>query len=301
MRALAAATAIGAVLGIVLNYAVFLSPWLALSQFSEELRHGVSGHTLKIWPTETYFAYHFRYSLVPGLTWPVAILFLGGLVSGLLPRTRFSRAETTVLIALAVFYLVHEISPTKPFPGSIRYMVPLAPLAVIFALRAVDVAIRAVGSRWRPVAGAVSASLVLVAGVQSFLLVRDIEDDTRLEAHGVPVPYLAEIYTYSRFWGPKPANQIRAGFVGWKKWDDLVETDVRFVVISSFVYRRFLFGQSLPDQRPAVYRAAALYERLLACPGRTIKPRYRTFAFSNPIVRIVDLEACRAKGRASGR
>lgn len=59
---------------------------------------------------------------------------------------------------------------------------------------------------------------------------------------------------------------------------------------SSFIYGRYFAGLTMPDQPPKVYAKAGRYARLLSgfeCVE--IRPRLRSFAFSNPVLRIVDL------------
>lgn len=303
LRIVAMATAIGALLGVAINHAVLLEPGLASAQLSSELRHGIVGHTLQVWPIDTFFAYHFLNSLVPGLSWPVAFFFIVGLLSGLIPALRFSRAETIVLIALGVFYLAHEISPTKPWPASIRYMVPVAPLVVIFALKGVFAPFRLKSRlkprRWMPPAIAVCLALIVLPAAQSVSLIRNLKDDTRLRVRGLTARHMAEIYSYFGHRSGKPANQIRIGFAGATPLKKIVKSGAGFLLLSSFAYGRFMIGKTLAFQPDRVYRIAERYEKLLACPGRTIAPRYRSFGFSNPTIRIVDLRKCAALAKGA--
>ena len=55
------------------------------------------------------------------------------------------------------------------------------------------------------------------------------------------------------------------------------------------MYDRFRVGSRLPGQDSAVYRTQARYEALFARPFIEIAPAYRSMAFSNPTIRIVDL------------
>jgi hypothetical protein len=61
------------------------------------------------------------------------------------------------------------------------------------------------------------------------------------------------------------------------------------VAVSSFVYQRFAVGAALDAQAPAVHAAHRRFEELFALPYTEFAPDYRSFAFSNPVVRIIDL------------
>ena len=63
-----------------------------------------------------------------------------------------------------------------------------------------------------------------------------------------------------------------------------------FLVASSFQYDRYLYGATLHDQRPVVYKFAGAYRKLFSSyPYLEFAPAYRSFAFSNPTVRVIDI------------
>ena len=312
------ASLVGGGVFLVVNYSVVFNFDQAIAQLGYEVRHGIVGHTLKIWPTDTYFVYHFLNSLVPGLSWPVAALFLLGLVSGFIPSFKFSSSERTILVALFMFYLAHEISPTKPFPASIRYMVPIAPLVVMMAGRGL-LAVGSPGGRRRAAfAGSLVAVLIAVTTIQSGLLIRDLNNDTRLQDKAIKGGHLVESYTDNKLVRKKirltklsgilnqmrqklsrldPNNasnrkQARTARVGALSLQQIRDRNIKHLVISSFVYDRFLYAISLRNQTDEVYKIAKQYEKLLTCRYREIKPRYKSFSFSNPVIRIIDVEPC---------
>jgi len=55
------------------------------------------------------------------------------------------------------------------------------------------------------------------------------------------------------------------------------------------MYDRFIRGKSLKNQGEAVYEAYQKYGELFSLPFTEITPPYKSFAFHNPTVRIIDI------------
>jgi hypothetical protein len=66
---------------------------------------------------------------------------------------------------------------------------------------------------------------------------------------------------------------------------------VDYLVASSFMYDRYTTGAKLRNRRPEIYRTHERYTELFTLPYVEFAPAYRTFAFSNPVIRIIDLRA----------
>jgi hypothetical protein len=64
---------------------------------------------------------------------------------------------------------------------------------------------------------------------------------------------------------------------------------VKYLVASSFLYERYEYGAQLSDQKQKVYRRHNAYKELFLHPYIEIKPVYKSFAFSNPTIRIIDI------------
>src|SRR5690606_13875547 len=75
----------------------------------------------------------------------------------------------------------------------------------------------------------------------------------------------------------------------------LARDGVDFLAVSSFVYERFAAGAALPDQPAEVHAAHQRFEELFTLPYREFAPDHRSFAFSNPVVRIIELRAIRGE------
>ncbi len=97
-----------------------------------------------------------------------------------------------------------------------------------------------------------------------------------------PGKVLVEPYT-----SLKPTDGVRS--VGALETEDFTRLGVDYVLASSFMYDRFSVGSRLPDQDAALYRAQAGYDALFAHPFAEIAPAWRSMAFSNPTIRIVDV------------
>jgi hypothetical protein len=108
-----------------------------------------------------------------------------------------------------------------------------------------------------------------------------MEVRTRLESLNAQAP-LFDIYTTTDHVKPlQPVNRPIA---------DLVAAGHDFVVLSSFSYDRYLYARRLRGLSPGIYQIAERYEALLALPTFVeLRPRYRSYAFSNPTLRIVRL------------
>ena len=83
--------------------------------------------------------------------------------------------------------------------------------------------------------------------------------------------------------------------------EDLNNSDADYLVLSSFQYGRFLEGIQMSGQTNYVYSKGRRYEKLFELPYTEIRPAHRSFAFSNPVIRIIDLRRHRlASGGPAG-
>lgn len=299
LRSLAGVAAIALVGFAIVNAAGVGAPAELLEGARGEGVHAVRGHDVPIWGPSYGFAFHLLWSLVPGLGVAVTMLSLAGVAGAVWNRWR-GRADRVrsddgiVLVAIAVLYAAIEVGPLKPFPNPMRYALPLAPLLIWFAAAGSE----SICARWLPRrAWAPAALLIAVAigpAIRSQRLVADLASDTRFEAAErvrlLPGPVLLDDYSVASRWNPYPNLDLVYFFL--RSPEEIARA--RYAVTSSFRYDRYLAAAELPFQSEAIREIAARYRQLLACPDRQeFRPRHESFAFSNPVVVIVDLESCR--------
>ena len=125
-----------------------------------EIRHAVEGHDVSLPLRLTSGLFHLRESLLPGLGAPLLMAGIIGLAAPLV-AARERRMPLALIASFAVlWYVVHEITPLKPYPDFSRYMVPLAPLLAILAASFVYEIL----SRWDRL-GLVAAAAILLAAL----------------------------------------------------------------------------------------------------------------------------------------
>ena len=64
---------------------------------------------------------------------------------------------------------------------------------------------------------------------------------------------------------------------------------VEYLLVSNFMYDRIMIANRLQQCPDAIRQAYAIYQNLFQLPYIEIKPAHRSFAFSNPTIRIIDI------------
>jgi hypothetical protein len=275
---------------LVVNYPIFSHQKVFNRGISFDLRHifrghGSSVHAIKIYATSELFGFHLVNSIIPGITLVVALFALAFLVATLLRWKHSSWREKILIVYVLLFYLVVEVSPTKPFPDFMRYVIPVIPVLLYFSVRGVEMVVdclQFVGAK-RAFAALVAVAFSLPL-YESIRLVGDLDEDTREKAERL----IAENH-----WQTKSETYaaLRADVWSLSTLNIQAERDngVTHLVASSFMYDRFIHGKSLKNQGEAVYEAYQKYGELFSLPFTEITPPYKSFAFHNPTVRIIDI------------
>lgn len=285
LRRLLLAAAVAAAAFLVINYPLISQFGTFRQGFLREIQHAARGQDPRIYPLDHWLGFHLLYSIIPGMTAAATIVALGS-VAYFLIRRLLSLQEKILVLYFLLFHAVIEISPLKPAPGFMRYVLPEIPVLIYFAfkgLHALDAA--------SPFPGAtiIARSLVvavIVAPLQSavrldYYLNRDTRAQARRYLADQAQPAIFEWYAGDRFHVMSVAEiDVEAAR----------QKGVAFLVASSFQYDRYLYGATLHDQRPAVYEFAGAYRKLFnSYPYVEFGPAYRSFAFSNPTVRVIDI------------
>ena len=73
--------------------------------------------------------------------------------------------------------------------------------------------------------------------------------------------------------------------------EELKAAGFRYVVASSLRYDLYYYGATLRHQKESVYEAKRTYDDLFdRFPYHEVNPEYKSFAYSNPVIRILDLD-----------
>jgi predicted membrane-bound mannosyltransferase len=281
---------------VIINYPLINDFKTFLKGFSYEINHVINGHEtagyatngiksslIKITPLDFWFGFHLRYSLIYGMTLPIVILCLFGLIVSLFNWKKLKEVEKVLFIATTGIYFISEISPTKPFPDFMRYMIPIVPMLLYFlvlAFRFINYNII------KKTYFAFAACSISYSALDTFLLVHHLKKDTRNEA----IAWLkeskanvkGEMYTMT---------ENRVVSITFLDINQEREQGVDFLVASSFYYDRILVAKKLKHCPHHVASAYEQYNYLFKLPCIEFKPKHRSFAFSNPTIRIIDIHA----------
>ena len=274
---------------LTVNYPLFLDPNSLLDDTKHEMIDIISGHTIKPYPLQFVFTFHFVRSIIPGVTAALAFAGLAGILLSRVKACRLTGPERVVLLFAALYYFLIEISPAKPFPDFMRHALPLVPVVLYFAVRAIFETGRLIEVRSQEMSGALFIVFMIWPVHDSLMLVRYLESDTRAKLYTrinqLPGPGRMLIEHYADFHAPTLT-------VATRPLGDLMASQVRYLAVANFAYDRYALGKTLWWQKEEVYLRARRYDALFTCAYEEIKPAFKSFAFSNPTIRIVYFWRC---------
>lgn len=239
-------------------------------------------------PWNEWWLYYIRTGLIPGMTWPVFLLSVAGLV--LLVRSQDGWVVTATALWL---YLIFEHGRAKPYPFSARYLLPIAPLLCLsaaFALMRVSSLLkRRLPS---PAVYALCVALfVLPPLVKTVLVADEALHDTRTVAGKwmeQAIPPGANIVV------TEPMAHLPASQYWGREWRVFFPEQIPellsargaepppYFVISSFSYQRYF---DYPDAVPPWTR---FYRRIMQeyILVKEFRPQRLTYGFHSPVIRI---------------
>jgi hypothetical protein len=176
-------------------------------------------------------------------------------------------------------------------------MIPVSPMLIIFCVTALswfcDYISRRISLRTAYIA--TTTLLVIIVAVPLYKSVRLVtnfnHNDTRIEAFR----WLSERKEDGEVYFGKQTlipNKIsgRIYALGEPELQELRSAGFRYVVASSFGYDVYYRGATLAGQIPKVYRAKDRFDEIFKTyPYHEIRPDYASFAYSNPVMRIIDI------------
>jgi hypothetical protein len=269
---------------LMVNFPIILNFLSFYKGVSFEAGHAIRGHHIVISPLEHYFSFHLLNSLAPGITWCLLAPALVYIVY-LLARWRSSKWEEKCLLLFALFfYLVIEISPMKPFPDFMRYAIPIAPVMCYFAFQGVSLLGKAaVSLNSISISAIIFALLSTYPAYQTLNYVYYMNRDTRAELDkwlaNKRETAITENYTTDPVDVTYLASLQKKG----------VSRGTKYLVASSFAYDRYLYGGELKGQRDNIYHRNRFYKKLLRYSSREFRPTYRSYAFSNPTINVIEI------------
>ena len=258
---------------------------------SRETDYVLDGRHVRIFAPAHFFASHLLNSIAPGIT-PVLTLLACGYIILALVRWKTTLWQDKILISyVLLFYFTAESSPLKPSPDFMRYMIPIVPVLLYFVFALLK----------RTEVFFPSARAALVTGFlmvaffpplyETLLLDYYLVRDTRLELErwlskneqGV----IAEQFTIA--WSPPRSTVTKVWSLGGVDLEEARRSGARYALASSFAYETYLDGDAMANQSPKTYLHYERYKELFKRPYVEIKPAFKSFAFSNPTIRIIKL------------
>jgi len=285
LLALVAAVFAALTFGIV-NAPLFSQLDVFRGGLAHETAHAVGGHEgIPIPGWRCAFAFHLLHSVLPGMTWPVALLGVAGFVLAVAGWRGAAWQQRVMVVYVGLLYGTVELSPLKPWPGFMRYVIPIVPILCVFAGVAISRVAARAGDRGRTwVLAAVAGAAITVSARDTALLTRDLKHDTRetavAEVKRLGLAAMAERFTPL----PNRVSSLAALDV-----DEERARGTALLVANSFMYERYPAAARYGPRNPGVDRRVERYEKLFRYPYVEIRPRYRSFAFSNPTIRIIDI------------
>jgi hypothetical protein len=186
-----------------------------------------------------------------------------------------------VLIAsfAVLWYVVHEITPLKPYPDFSRYMVPLAPLLAILAASFVFEIL----SRWDRL-GLVAAAAILLAALPALwtsVRINTPDIDPRDVVPQLLLDSGARV-AFDRYANYSFTNKILGG-----RARQLSE-NADIVLTANLTYDRAYNYAVLLNQDPAT--VAGYYQALSAKPHLDISNGRPAMAYFNPVLRVIPMD-----------
>ena len=239
-----------------------------------EMAHAAHGHDVRLPVILTYGLFHLRESLLPGLGWPLLTLGMLGLTTAIWAPPERRQGLLVIAGFALVWYAIHELTPLKPFPGFARYTLPLAPLLIILGAAF----IRELSERYLSREGdLLAAVIVVIAALPAFRLSVLINGPSADDPRSA-VPLIANLQ-------PMPSFDRYTQFMGLQS-----NPSANLFVTSSFRYERYIRFGDKPFQREFARYRTDYYKALFQLPYLEVTNGRPSFAFFNPVIRIVALD-----------
>lgn len=242
-----------------------------------ELGHSLKGHDIPLPLELTEGMFHLRESLWPGLGTPLLVIGLIGLAAPLIaPKER--RMPLALIVSFSLlWYVIHEMSPLKPYPDFARYMLPLAPLLAILAASFIY---ELLSRRDRlGIAAAIVLVLVAVPALGTSLRTNVPDDDPRAVVPPILAATGLRVATdrYADYDGNRP-------LLGAKLRPNEATADL--VLTANLAYGRVFNYAAQKTSGPV----ADYYRGLNALPRLDVSNGRPTLGYFNPVLRVIAMD-----------
>ena len=303
------ATLLAGLVFVLCTPAILIEPVAFMADASFEARHAMIGHSsemvwdrtgrletgkpLKISPLSSFWTYHLRHGLVPGISIPGLLLTAVGLYVAL---SKGGAPGRLVASGFVLFYFLLESLPLKPPPFAARYMVAALPYAALLVGQAVAAAWKGSAAQ-RLVVGVLCAATLGLNGFHAIQQVQAMRPDTRDMARAWVFDHVPQgfrlIVPGPLSYSPIPYPSQPAGF----PYHVMVSADrssrtlemgrdpQAYVIVSSLDYQRYLDHPDFDPEATRFYRR--LFERY--SPVATFEVPFRPIGFHNPAIQIFHL------------
>ncbi len=277
--------AISLIVFVVVNYPLLYDFGIFWKGIGFETNHALVGHNLKIYAIDNFFAFHLTQSIIPGMTLLLTLLALFFIGFAFFKWKKTGWQDKILIVYTLLFYFSIEFSPSKPFPDFMRYVIPIIPLLIYFSYKGILAIKSFLPKKWKILTVLLILISLAIPLAETIQLDYSLNNDTRAQAK----EYLETLPGKAKWgWYALP----RQGF-GSSDYLNLVkelDDNVSYIVATSFVYKEYAFGAGLSGQDTLVYAANEKYLELFNnYPVKEINPSYKSFGFSNPTVRVVDI------------
>lgn len=287
-----------------INQPVTLAPAAAGGDFRfsfEMALQGKNGLCCVYHPAANYLTDVVR----PDLGWPLFILAGAAFVNAVWRWRRATHLDRLLLVYAVVYHAMIEISPYRDWPDLSRTSMPLLlPLMYFTALFVTDTGAW-ITARWpqnkKLARAGLYAIFLLAAALPAYdavRLVAGLRYDTREDLGQMMRDKTATAF-YEDQALPFHQTDDEIGAFENNDFRQFLKSPHRFLVLSSFVYDKFAFAMRHENENvPLVRDTSASFEALFQYPYCEIRPRWRTYAYSNPTLRVFDLDLARQGRKA---
>lgn len=262
------------------NLPLFTNPQTFIGGVRSEVDHALTGHLIVLSAWDSKFVFTWTANLWPGLTAPLALAGLAGM--GLVAATWL--ASPTVLRRLLIFaaawYLMHELSPMKPYPEGARHMTVMAGVFAVFAAYAAEwLAAKAAPDARTAIVTAIVAAIAIVPARASYRIADSAFDDTQIAVKAI-VAGLPQPSVWAKPTTSNPSREVTSA--------SLLETP-GFLVVNDLFAEQYLRAATLRGQTPAMRKRSAAYAILMSRPALLVSSSAGRFAYRNVPYRVIAL------------